>query len=89
MVSNRSGCLLSLSGLTPPGARAEHLYDGVDCNGGKAVCDGTAGELLNGLMHFIDPNFALLYCDADIGVLVKHLVDGDEVLVPFIVTARI
>ena len=85
---NRSRCLLSLSSLTPAGTLAEHLDDSVGSNGAKTVCDGTGGEFLNGLVHFLDPNVALLHRDANVGVLVEHLVDGDEVLVPFIMAAR-
>ena len=86
-VPNRPSYLLSLSGLTSPGTRAEHLDDGVCGNGGKTVCDGAIGELLNCIADFPDPRIAFLYCDADVGVLVEHLVDGDEVLIVLIMTA--
>ena len=88
-VPNGPDYSLSLGSLTPAGAGAEHLDDGVGGDGRKAICDGAIGELFNGLVHFLNPNsLVFLYRDADVGVLVEHLVDGDEVLVVLIVTAR-
>ena len=89
VLESRSGYSLSLSGLTPAGTRAEHLDDGVGSDGGKAVRDGSDGKLLDGLPHFLNPNHIVFLCrDADVGVLVEHLVDRDEVLIPIVVTAR-
>lgn len=81
---DRPSYLLSLSGLALARTRAEHLDDGVGSNGGKTVCDGTIGKFLNGLLDFLDPNIAFLYRDADVGVLVEHLVYRDEVLIVFV-----
>jgi hypothetical protein len=88
-VLNKSSYPLSLSGLTPTGTGAEHLDDGVGSDGVETVCDGTGGKLLNGFPDFLDPNVALLYGNPNVGVLVEHLFDGDEVFIVFIVTARI
>ena len=88
-IPNGPDCLLSLGSLTPAGARTEHLDDGVGGDGTKAIGDGAVGELFNGVVHLLNPNSVVfLYRDADVGVLVEHLVDGDEVLIVLIVTAR-
>lgn len=83
------GHLLSLSSLTPAITGAEHFDDGGGSDGAKAVCDGAHGKLLDGNVHFLNPKIAFLYSDADVGVLVEHLVDGDEQLIPIAVTERI
>ena len=85
---NRSGCLLSLRGLTPTGTRAEHLDNGIGSKGGKAVRNGTDGEFFDSLPDFLNPKFIFLYRDTDIGILAEHLVDGDQVLIVLIVTVR-
>ena len=88
-VLNKSSYLLSLGGLTPTRARTEHLDDGVGGNGGKTVGDGTDGELFHGLLDFLHPNQIVFLCrDTDVGVLVEHLVDGNQVLIPIGMTAR-
>ena len=90
-VPHRSGHLLSLSGLTPAGTgRAEHFGDGVGGHGGKAVSDGAKGKLLTSLPDFLHPNHIVFLChNADVGVLVEDLFDGDEVLIIIVMTERV
>ena len=86
-MQNRSGYLLSLGGLTPARTRTEHLDDGVGSDGGKPVCDGTDGELFHSLLDLLHPNHIVFLCrDTDVGVLVEHLVDRDQVFVPIVMT---
>ena len=73
----------------PASGRTKQLCDGVGGNGGKAICDGTGREILDGPLHFVNPKSRLeLLRDADVGVLIEHLVDRDEMLTVFIVITR-
>ena len=85
-VKNGLGYLLSLPGLDPAVTRTEHPGDGVDTNQGKAFGEGTAGKLPDGILHSLNPEAAFRYRNADVGVLVKHIFDWDEMLITLIMT---
>ena len=74
--------------MTPAGNRVKHLADGIGSNGGKAFCDGTGGESLDTVLHIVQPSIVGVILDADVGVLVEHLLDRDDVLVDLIVATR-
>ena len=76
--------------MTSAGSRAKHLGNNSGGNGGKAICDGTDSELPDSLLYSVLPFDRTVHLrDADIGVLVEHLLDGDEVLVNLVVTVMI
>ena len=74
--------------MTPTGDRVEHLVDGTGGNGRKALCDGTGGESLNTVLHIFQPTIGGIILDTDVGVLVEHLLDGDDMPVGLIVPTR-
>ena len=85
-MQNGTGDLLSLRGLNLSVTRTEHLGDGVGTSQGEAFCEGAAGELLDGVLHSLNPEVVFRYRNTDVGVLVEHLIDRDQVRITFAVT---
>lgn len=69
-------------------SRVKHLSDGVDSNGREAICDRTVGKLLDGFLHFGDPNIVVFHPGVDVTIFVEHLVDGDDAPITVIMTTR-
>ena len=87
--SSRVHHALSLCSLTPARTRADHLGDGVGSDGGKCICDRAGGKFPNGPRHSLSQSVVFLCHDADVSVLVEHLVDGNEVLIGIIIPASV
>ena len=86
--SDGSGHPLLLCDMTPTGDRVKHLTDGVGSNDRKALCNGTGGESLDTVLHIFQPTIVGIILDIDVGVLVEHLLDGDDMPVGLIVSTR-
>ena len=87
-MQNGTGHSLSLCSLNLSVTRTEHLGDGVGTSQGQAFCEGTTGELLDGILHSLNPEVVFRYGNTGVGVLVEHLIDRDQVRITFAVAVR-